>query len=267
MNDFFVEPPAPVMSKGAFQRRREHLLSELERPAPRRLRPREFAAGWLQQLKGQLVPSIQVGSALPRQRRPRRVLVGAVAVATAGVLAAAAYAGYALTQPATQLQSIGCYESDSLDADTAVAAPGVSPVATCAAMWASAFPNSQQPASFSACVLQSGAVGVFPSDATSDTCKSLGLASLDQTSSAQQALRKFADVKQSLVAAFARTACLNYGNARASVRTALDRHGLSNWRIQEGEGAHGEGFSSQRPCAGLAFDAAHQTIILVPEAH
>lgn len=39
MSDLFVEPPAPVMGEAAFQRRRQHLLSELERPVPHRLRP------------------------------------------------------------------------------------------------------------------------------------------------------------------------------------------------------------------------------------
>ena len=36
MSDHLVESPAPVMSESAFQRRREHLLAELERPASHR---------------------------------------------------------------------------------------------------------------------------------------------------------------------------------------------------------------------------------------
>jgi hypothetical protein len=39
MNDSFVEPPAPIMSEGAFHRRRTHLLAELGRPPIRQLRP------------------------------------------------------------------------------------------------------------------------------------------------------------------------------------------------------------------------------------
>ena len=42
------------------------------------------------------------------------------------------------------------------------------------ATYASAFPGSQQPAHFAACVLPSGSIGVFPST-SGDTCKSLGL--------------------------------------------------------------------------------------------
>jgi hypothetical protein len=110
------------------------------------------------------------------QHHPRRILVFAAALAIAGILAAAAYAGYALTRPATPVATVGCYESDSLDANTAVLSSGThSPVAACAGTYASAFPGSPRPASFAACVLPSGSIGVFPSDAGSDTCKSLGL--------------------------------------------------------------------------------------------
>ena len=88
----------------------------------------------------------------------------AVAIAVAGILSAAAYAGYALTRPVTPVATIGCYETDSLDANTAVLAPGTdSPVAACARDYASAFPGSPQPAHFAACVLPSGSIGVFPS--------------------------------------------------------------------------------------------------------
>ncbi len=109
-------------------------------------------------------------------RYPQRVLVSVAALAVAGVLAGAGYAGYALTRPVTPVVTIGCYETDSLDANTAVLASGTgSPVAACAGTYASAFPGSPRPSGFAACVLPSGSVGVFPSDATGDTCQSLGL--------------------------------------------------------------------------------------------
>jgi hypothetical protein len=138
---------------------------------------RDFPAERLQQRKEQLVSRIFGTSAATAQRYPRRILVCVAAFAIAGVFAAAAYAGYALTRPATPVATIGCYETDSLDANTAVIASGTdSPVAACAGKYASAFPGSQQPARFAACVLPSGSVGVFPGDTTGDTCKSLGLA-------------------------------------------------------------------------------------------
>ncbi len=140
---------------------------------------RDFPAGRLQQRKEQLVSQIFASTPPRSQRRPRRALTAVVAVAAAGVLAAAAYAGYALTRPATQLESIGCYQADSLDANTAVLASGTdSPVAACAAKWASAFPTVQRPTNFAACVLGNGSIGVFPADASTDTCRNLGLAHL-----------------------------------------------------------------------------------------
>ena len=126
------------------------------------------------------------GTAAPARHHPRRILVLAAAFAVAGVLAAAGYAGYKLTRPVTPVVTIGCYESDSLEANTAVLAAGSgSPVAKCAGIYASAFPNAQRPASFAACLLPSGSVGVFPRDAGSETCKNLGLSDLHRTSADQ----------------------------------------------------------------------------------
>ena len=146
---------------------------------------RDVPAGRLQQRKEQLVSHIETAPARV-ERRPRRALVAAVAIATVGILSAAGYGGYALTRPATNLQSIGCYESDSLDANTAVIASGVTaPIAACAATFASAFPEAQRPASFAACVLPSGSVGVFPADRDTKTCQRLGLSELAQTPAAR----------------------------------------------------------------------------------
>ena len=143
---------------------------------------REFPAGRLQLRKEQLVSQIYDAPVLPTLHRPRRILVLTAAFAVAGVLAAAAYAGYALTRGAKPVATIGCYESDSLDANTAVLASGTdSPISACAGKFASAFPDAPQPASFAACVLSSGSVGVFPSDSSGDTCKSLGLSDLTRT--------------------------------------------------------------------------------------
>jgi hypothetical protein len=138
---------------------------------------RDFPAGRLQQRKEQLVSEIYASAAKSAPRYPRRILVCVAALTLAGIFAAAAYAGYALTRPVKPVMTIGCYETDSLNANTAVLAAGTnSPIAACAGKYAAAFPGSQRPAHFAACVLPSGSVGVFPGDATGDTCKSLGLA-------------------------------------------------------------------------------------------
>jgi hypothetical protein len=125
----------------------------------------------------------------PVKRWQRRGLVLAVAAATAAVLAAGAYAGYTLTRPATDLKSIGCYQDVSLTANTFVVEAGSGPPAvTCAEKWSSAFPGVAQPASFAACVLDSGAIGVFPAD-TGDPCAKLGVAALAETPSSPQPSR------------------------------------------------------------------------------
>ena len=101
--------------------------------------------------------------AVPMRHHPRRALVLAAALAIAGILAAAGYGGYRLTHGAIPVPTIGCYETDSLDANTAVLRAGkTSPLAACSGTYASAFPHSQLPARFAACVLPSGSIGVFP---------------------------------------------------------------------------------------------------------
>jgi len=138
---------------------------------------REFPVGRLQQRKEQLVSEISGAPVAPAQHHPRRILVLAAAFVVAGVLTAAGYGGYRLAHPVAPVATIGCYETDSLDANTAVLASGTKdPVASCARQYASAFPGDRVPASFAACLLPSGSIGVFPSDTTGGTCESLGLA-------------------------------------------------------------------------------------------
>ena len=114
--------------------------------------------------------------AVPMRHRPRRALVLAAALAIAGILAAAGYGGYRLTHGAIPVPTIGCYETDSLDANTAVLRAGenLAPRSLFRHLRV-AFPHSQLPARFAACVLPSGSIGVFPGDTQGDTCKSLGL--------------------------------------------------------------------------------------------
>jgi hypothetical protein len=117
------------------------------------------------------------GLSPPVPSRRRRLLVFAVAIAVVGLLGLATYAGYVLTGAARPVTTIGCYQTDSLEANSAAIAAGKkSPTVACARAYASAFPGSRQPAHFAACVLPSGEVGVFPSQTTGDTCKNLGLA-------------------------------------------------------------------------------------------
>ena len=142
---------------------------------------RDFPTGRLQLRKEQLVSQIFTPAGPPVSKWQRRGLALAAAAAVAAVLAAGAYAGYTLTRTATQLKTIGCYQDVSLTANTAVVAAGRgSPVVACANKWSSAFPGVAPPASFAACVLDSGEIGVFPAD-TGNPCAKLGLAALAKT--------------------------------------------------------------------------------------
>ena len=147
---------------------------------------RDFPAGRLQLRKEQLVSHIFTAPHPSTCRRPRRVLIAVAAVVGVALAAAATYGGYALTRTPTQLESVGCYESVSLSANTAVVPSGNgSPVAACAGVWSSAFPGVEQPGGFAACVLDSGAIGVFPASAAADPCERLGLPHLAKTPAAQ----------------------------------------------------------------------------------
>lgn len=99
-----------------------------------------------------------------RRRRRRAAMVGvalAAAVATAAALLVA-------TRRPTHVSSVGCYAAAATDAaTTVVSATGANPVDPCRQLWASGDmdPDVTSPAEVPplvACVLESGAVGVFP---------------------------------------------------------------------------------------------------------
>ena len=195
-----------------------------------------------------------------QRRRGRRLVVGALVPAVALLLAGVGVAAYLLTRPATQLEGIGCYRAASLEADTAViSADGRSPAAACADVWRYEF--GREPPSLHACVLESGAVGVFPG-ANGETCRRLGLAELAAGYVAEA--RRFAKLRDALVARF-EAGCVGEAEARRIVREELSDRGVGDWRIEEGAGLRGEGFSANRPCAGLAFDGERKVVTLVPE--
>jgi hypothetical protein len=231
------------------------MSGDLHVPAPRDLPP-----GRAQARKEHLVAEVARSLGAAQRRQRRRVVVGVLVPAVALLLAGVGVSAYLLTRPATQLDGIGCYRSASLEADTAVvSADGRNPVSACADVWRSAF--GTPPPSLRACVLESGAVGVFPG-ANAETCRRLGLAEL--ASGYEAEARRFAKLRDALVTRFG-AACVGEGEARRIVRDQLADRGFDDWKIEEGAGIAGEGFSADRPCAGLAFDGERQVIMLVPE--
>jgi hypothetical protein len=210
-----------------------------------------------ERLRQQLITEYRRSLGSPGRRAPRRVLVVAVAASITALLAAAAYAGYLLTRPSDQL-SVGCYQRASLQANTAVfETDGRAPATVCAREWSRAFPHNARPASFATCLLHTGVYGVFPGGGDS-TCAKLGLATASPAKQARVEALKFAQLKQALVAALLGR-CLDKRSAQTNLRRLLDAHGYRDWRVTARRP-----FSAARPCASLAFDTAHRTLILVP---
>jgi hypothetical protein len=233
---------------------------------PRRLPPaRDFGPGRLRQRKKHLVAELGGFDQAERRRRRKRVLVLFPAVVL--LLAATGFTTYALTREPTHLASIGCFETESLDVGVAVVdADGRDPRTICAELWRTGALPGPIPNRLEACVLEEG-VGVFPSSSPG-TCSRLGLADLPASYAAQA--RRFAELRNAI---FARIGwpgsgtdpgsgrCAREEEARTVVREELDDHGYTEWRIEVDEG-----FTSQQPCASLAFDEKRKIVVLVPMA-
>jgi hypothetical protein len=183
-----------------------------------------------------------------RRRRVYLVPVVAVAVLGAGTLA------WALSRGPTQHLSIGCYAVIDLQSRAAVVpATEASPVETCEQLWLDgAF--GKPPPPLEACVLPSGAVGVFPSPG-GDSCQRLSLAPVPAGGEPPSAL---VELQDALVDAFL-ARCLSEPQARRLVLDELRRLDLEDWRVV----ASGR-FTSSRPCASLGFDEEQREVSLVP---
>lgn len=104
-----------------------------------------------------------------RRRRRRRALVG---VAVAAIVATAAAVAVTTRRP-TVVTSVGCYTEASTTADTAVISAGPNPVDLCRELWEAgdmdpAITSADRVPPLVACVLESGAVGVFPAASCDD---------------------------------------------------------------------------------------------------
>lgn len=191
-----------------------------------------------------------------RLRRRRRLYILAL-VPLAAALAAGAWA---LTRGATQQLTIGCYATADLHARTIVVPAGNEPATTtCGAIWQGGEFGSPSSPPLQACVLPSGAIGVFPSS-TQDACTQLKLAPVAPiTTSTRQAEASPLALKGALVHKFLANRCMNEQQATATVQVEIRRLRLTNWRVR----TNGR-FSSSRPCASLAFDEGQQRVLLVP---
>lgn len=218
---------------------------------------RDLPPGRLQRRKEHLVREVAFSSGRRGSRR-RRWLLGALVPAAVLLLGATGIGTYVLTRDATHLESVGCYATADLGADTTiVSADGRDPVAICTDLWAhGAVGQGAAPAALAACVLPSGAVGVFPA-AGPKTCNSLGLAKLADGFAADAA--RVADLSGAVTARLA-IDCVGEDEARGLVQEELAARGFGAWRVE----VAGEGYSAGRPCTQFATDASSRLALLLP---
>jgi hypothetical protein len=191
----------------------------------------------------------------PADKRPQRRAVVLVLVAAA---VTAGFTFYALVNRVSEPLTIGCYAAVDLDADAAVVgADGRSPVTVCEELWRNGAVGPGAVPPLAACVLPSGAVGVFPST-DGDPCTTLQLAPLDSTSYPDEADEVVA-LRTSLVEKFLAVGCLDDAEATETVVEELEDRGMSGWTVER-SGT----FTAERPCASLAFDPEAETVTLVP---
>jgi hypothetical protein len=232
-------------------------------PAERDLHP-----GRLQLRREHLVSEVTMWERVAQRRRRRLALV--LVPAILAVLAVTGFTTYALTREPTHLESVGCFETAELDGSIAVVnADGRNPTAICAELWRQGgMAHGPAPKSLAACVLETGAVGVFPSSGN-DTCEQLGLADLPPTYAAEA--ERFAALRDAIAAELGASygsterdpKCLREEEARALARRELAARGYEDWNIE----VIGGGFT-ESPCAavGLGFDGERKVVFLVPES-
>ena len=176
-------------------------------------------------------------------------------VAGAGIGAGA----WALTRGTTQHRTVGCYQAVSLQATTVIEAVKGSPVSTCASVWKRGDLGQPIPARLEACILPSGAIGVFPS-AERDPCTKLHLPAVSRRTSASVGTTVgITRLKNELVNTFLSRGCLGEKQAVKLVNAELARLSLSDWQVRN-NGA----FRSTAPCASVAVDEAAHVVLIVP---
>ena len=226
---------------------------------------RDLPARRLEQLAAHLVAELEHEEA-PRRRHRRRLVLVVAPVAALAIVVATGFTTYALLREPTYYMSIGCYETASESANIAIVdIDGRSPVEICAELWRGGTMGAPAPRQLAACVLSTGAIGVFPG--SRGTCAGLGLADLDASALAE--LDRFAALRQAVFAKLGEPAtgssagsskCLGEHDAHAAIRRALDAHGYGDWTIV----VVGDGFTGERPCAEVDFNHGQKAVEIIP---
>jgi hypothetical protein len=192
----------------------------------------------------------------PARGRPRRLVWAIAAILIALLLTAAAIV---ISRKGSDPVGISCYAQPSRDgAQAVVMASAPSAIETCAQAWRDGRIGRppQEPPAMVGCVLQSGVVGVFPSD-DPGLCDRLGFARHDPS-------QRF-DLDPAVILAgrladhFRALGCPDAATTEAFIRQQYAELGLSNWEIRTVP-------SPPRPgiCTVGVVDARARTVRLAP---
>ncbi len=191
----------------------------------------------------------------PSRRRRRLLIFLAPALA---VLAGVAYATIRSTTE-TAAHGIACVTNMKDDSAHIVGSDGREPAEVCGALWATGtIDGVARTPDLIAC-----GTWVFPTN-DAGICERKGLPASTPRNYRGEA-KRFAAFQDAIVSRFTER-CLGETEARNVIAAQLIKSGYVGWNITTGEGEHGEGFSSQRPCASLAIDAREKTVVVVPMA-
>lgn len=216
------------------------------------------------------------GPARWRSQRSRSRRLAPVLVVLASLLGGTvAYA--LLRSDVTKPQTVACYARADPEADTAVVAVDRDgPVDACADLWRRGDLGGGAPVpALQLCVLESGVAAVAPALSGRDTCGALAgtpvVTSVPSSTVVAPPGEPPGDVnarvlvlRDALLPPFLDAPCVDPQVGAAIVRRELDRAGLPEWTVRGGEGAAGDGFSPERPCATLSLRPDEREVLLVP---
>jgi hypothetical protein len=176
-------------------------------------------------------------------------------------LLALAAASYGLLREVREPLVIACYRRPSLSTDRATVPAAADAVAACRTMWQPGGPFNQgrgAPPPLTACVLDSGAIGVFPDTVGSDVCDRLGLSHPASGRGGQLETQALIALQNQLSTRFV-SRCVHQADALAFAQDGLAKSGLTGWRV-----IVATPFTEQEPCASVAIDPPRRTVTLVP---
>jgi hypothetical protein len=192
------------------------------------------------------------------RRRTMIVVIALLVLAIASVLGAFAFVDRA-SEPNPSVRPL-CFERADRDS-LAIVGVGSDLDQACAALWgAEGGFAGPAPAAFDRCLLDTGAVGVFPGESGS-VCDDLGLPSVRSSSFAERLRAAGIDGGETLLQQCKDRApgtVVAYADASAIVEGVLAKHDITGWTIEPGDHL----LRPAEPCASLYFDDATETAVI-----